>query len=75
MMITGQKPIKHSKQGQFQIIDVVSMMNPLTKYSKQITSANIIPGTVREAFHQAEEWCPAQSISSCQKILRVNPLI
>ena len=27
--ITGQKPIKTSKQGQFQIIDVVEMMRPL----------------------------------------------
>ena len=33
MMITGQKPIKHSKQGQFQIIDVVAMMEPITKYT------------------------------------------
>ena len=29
MMVTGQKPIKTSKQGQFQIIDVVEMMRPL----------------------------------------------
>ncbi len=58
MMITGQKPIKHSKQGQFQIIDVISMMKPLTKYSKQIASVNMIPGTVREAFRQAEEERP-----------------
>ena len=26
MMITGQKPIKSSKQGQFQIVDIVGMM-------------------------------------------------
>lgn len=58
MMITGQKPIKHSKQGQFQIIDVVSMMKPLTKYSKQIVSVNMIPSMVREAFRQAEEERP-----------------
>lgn len=58
MMITGQKPIKHSKQGQFQIIDVVSMMKPLTKYSKQITSVNMISGIVREAFRLAEEERP-----------------
>src|SRR5690242_8390614 len=31
VVITGQKPIKKSKQGQFQIIDVVGMMNPITK--------------------------------------------
>jgi acetolactate synthase I/II/III large subunit len=58
MMITGQKPIKHSKQGQFQIVDVVSMMNPLTKYAKQIVNVNMIPSMVREAFRQAEEERP-----------------
>ena len=33
MMISGQKPIKSSKQGQFQILDVVDLMRPLTKYT------------------------------------------
>src|SRR5271154_6652930 len=36
VMITGQKPIKTSKQGQFQIVDVVEMMRPITKYARQI---------------------------------------
>lgn len=58
MMITGQKPIKHSKQGQFQIVDVVGMMRPLTKYTKQIVNVNMIPSMVREAFRMAEEERP-----------------
>ncbi|MCF6775269.1 acetolactate synthase large subunit [Thiotrichales bacterium 19X7-9] len=58
LMITGQKPIKHSKQGQFQIVDIVSMMKPLTKYAKQIANINMIPSMVREAFRQAEEERP-----------------
>jgi acetolactate synthase I/II/III large subunit len=58
MMITGQKPIKHSKQGQFQIVDVVGMMRPLTKYTKQIVNVNMIPGMVREAVRLAEEERP-----------------
>ena len=33
MMITGQKPVKKSKQGRFQILDVVEMMKPITKYA------------------------------------------
>jgi len=36
LILTGQKPIHNSKQGAFQIIDVVDMMTPLTKYTKQI---------------------------------------
>lgn len=57
-MITGQKPIKASKQGHFQIINVVDMMRPLTKYTRQIVNINMIPGMVREAFRQAEEERP-----------------
>ena len=58
MMITGQKPIKSSKQGQFQIVDVVSMMEPLTKYTRQVVSSVRIPTHVREAFRLAEEEKP-----------------
>jgi acetolactate synthase I/II/III large subunit len=58
LMITGQKPIKKSKQGQFQIVDIVNMMRPLTKFAHQIVNANTIPSLVREAFRVAEEERP-----------------
>jgi len=58
LMITGQKPIKKSKQGRFQIIDVVNMMRPITKFARQIVNVNTIPGLVREAFRLAEEERP-----------------
>lgn len=58
VMITGQKPIKRSKQGQFQIIDVVDMMTPLTKFTRQVMAGNSIPALVREAFRSAEEERP-----------------
>lgn len=58
LMLTGQKPIKKSKQGRFQILDVVDMMRPLTKYTKQVVSANNIPSIVREAFRISSEERP-----------------
>lgn len=58
IMITGQKPIKKSKQGQFQIIDVVKLFDPICKMSKQIVHGNTIPSLVREAFRLAEEERP-----------------
>ncbi|MFO0691898.1 MAG: acetolactate synthase large subunit [Myxococcota bacterium] len=58
LMITGQKPIKSSKQGRFQIIDVVDMMRPLTKYTHQLASADNLASRVREAFRLAEEEKP-----------------
>ncbi len=58
MMITGQKPIKKSKQGRFQILDVVAMMGPITKYTHQMASSDNIPSRVREAVRLAEEEKP-----------------
>ncbi|MBF0471879.1 MAG: acetolactate synthase large subunit, partial [Gammaproteobacteria bacterium] len=58
VMITGQKPIKTSKQGQFQIVDVVDMMHPITKFTRQISSGYNIPARIREAFRLAEDERP-----------------
>ena len=58
VMITGQKPMKTSKQGQFQIIDIIDMMRPLTKFTRQIESGDRIPSCVREAFRRAQEERP-----------------
>ena len=58
VMITGQKPIKKSKQGKFQIVDIVDMMRPLTKFTHQIVNGNNIPSVIREAFRLAKEERP-----------------
>lgn len=58
VLITGQKPIKSSKQGKFQILDVVEMMRPLTKYTEQVTHGTLIPSMVREAFRIVGEERP-----------------
>ncbi len=58
LMITGQKPIRHSKQGSFQIIDVVDMMTPITKYSKQLVEGKMVAASVREAIRIATEERP-----------------
>ncbi|HIP37824.1 MAG TPA: acetolactate synthase large subunit [Desulfocapsa sulfexigens] len=53
VFITGQKPIKKSKQGRFQILDVVRMMEPLTKFTKQVVNAGTIPAMIRDMFRIA----------------------
>jgi acetolactate synthase-1/2/3 large subunit len=58
IMITGQKPILKSKQGQFQIVDIVQLMGPVTKMAKQIVHGDRIPSIVREAFRVAQEERP-----------------
>lgn len=58
LFITGQKPIKHSKQGSFQIIDTVSMMKPLTKLSRQIVGAGLASITLSHALKLARDERP-----------------
>ncbi len=58
LLITGQKPVKRSKQGKFQIIDTVQLMTPVTKYTKQLVHSENIPARVREAFRHAEKERP-----------------
>jgi acetolactate synthase-1/2/3 large subunit len=50
LAITGQKPLRENWQAGFQIIDVVHMMEPITKSSIQLKEAISIPKAVREAF-------------------------
>lgn len=58
MMITGQKPIKKSKQGRFQMVDIVELMKPITKYTRQIVNGNNIGSMVREAYRLSVEERP-----------------
>jgi acetolactate synthase-1/2/3 large subunit len=58
IMITGQKPIRSAPQAQFQIVDIVGMMRPLTKLTRQIVSTAMIPTVVRNAFRIAQEERP-----------------
>jgi len=58
IMITGQKPIRKNNQGKFQIIDIVKIMKPVTKYAKQISSGQRISSIIRNSFKIAEEERP-----------------
>lgn len=58
VMLTGQKPIKSSKQGRFQILDIVDVMQPLTHLATQVVSGEVVPALVREAFRVAREERP-----------------
>jgi acetolactate synthase-1/2/3 large subunit len=53
LFLTGQKPIRASKQGRFQIIDVVQIMDPVTHFTRQIVDGNNVPSLVRECFRIA----------------------
>jgi acetolactate synthase-1/2/3 large subunit len=56
--ITGQKAIKTSKQGMFQKVEIVEIMQPVTKMSRCIAMSSKIPVLVRRAFRHAESERP-----------------
>jgi len=58
IMLGGQKPIRTSKQGRFQIVDVVGLMRSVTKYSEQIKDGNNVPSMIRDAFRLSAEERP-----------------
>jgi acetolactate synthase-1/2/3 large subunit len=58
ILLTGQKGILHSKQGRFQLVDIVASMTSLTKMARQVVSAQTIPTVVREAFRVAQQERP-----------------
>ena len=58
LFITGQKPIRASKQGRFQIVDIVHMMEPVTQFTRQIVDGNNVPSLVRECFRIARSEKP-----------------
>ena len=53
LAITGQKGIRENWQADFQVIDVINMLRPLTKRSVQIQGPKQIPKEIREAFKLA----------------------
>jgi acetolactate synthase I/II/III large subunit len=52
--ITGQKAIRDNWQACFQLIDVVSLMKPITKSAESITDPSTIPTVLRNAFKHAQ---------------------
>jgi acetolactate synthase-1/2/3 large subunit len=58
VFITGQKPIRRGKQGRFQIVSTVRLMEVVTKSARQIVDGNNVPHLVRDAFRIAMEEKP-----------------
>jgi acetolactate synthase I/II/III large subunit len=52
--ITGQKAVRDNWQACFQLIDVVSLMRPVTKYATSIVDPGTIPTVLRNAFKHAQ---------------------
>ena len=52
--ISGQKALRENRQARFQLIDIVSLMRPITKESISIVDPGAIPTVLRNAFKLAQ---------------------
>ena len=70
MMVTGQKPVKKSEQGRFQILDVVEMMKPNTRPRwLQATTSHHASAKLTALLRKRS---PAPCTSSCLKTSRMS---
>ena len=52
--ITGQKALRDNWQARFQLVDVVSLMRPITKLAVSIADPSTVPTVLRNAFKLAQ---------------------
>jgi len=52
--ISGQKALRENRQARFQLIDIVSLMRPITKDAVSIVDPGMIPTILRNAFKLAQ---------------------
>ncbi|WP_205873411.1 acetolactate synthase large subunit [Mycobacterium camsae] len=55
LVITGQKAVRDNRMGQYQLVDVVDVMRPITKFAAKIPSGAMAGSLVRQAMMSALE--------------------
>ena len=55
LVLTGQKALRDNKQGQYQVVDMVDVMRPITKFAAKVPSGAMLGGLVRQAMMSALE--------------------
>ncbi len=58
LFVTGQKPIRENRQGLYQLLDVTSLMAPITKFARVIESGPQVAHVVHDAFRTMRDGRP-----------------
>lgn len=58
LALTGQKAVQGNRQGGFQLLDIGSILRPVTKWSRSVLDPADAPAVVRHAFSKATEGRP-----------------
>lgn len=53
LVLTGQKAVRDNKMGLYQLVDVVEMMRPISKFSATVPSGTMLAALTREAMMAA----------------------
>jgi len=53
LVITGQKALRENKQGLYQLVDIVDVMKPITKFSATVPSGAMLGSLTRQAMMTA----------------------
>ncbi len=55
LVLTGQKALRENRQGQYQVVDVVDVMRPITKFTVKVPSGVMLGALARQAMMSALE--------------------
>jgi acetolactate synthase-1/2/3 large subunit len=55
LVLTGQKAVRDNRQGQYQLVDVVDVMRPISKFSAKVPSGAMLGSLARQAMMSALE--------------------
>ncbi len=55
LVLTGQKAVRDNRQGQYQVVDVVDVMRPITKFTAKVPSGAMLGSLARQAMMSALE--------------------
>jgi acetolactate synthase I/II/III large subunit len=55
LVFTGQKAVRDNKMGQYQLVDIVDVMRPITKFAATVPSGAMLGATLRQAMMSALE--------------------
>src|SRR5260370_40025953 len=59
--LTGQSDLERMHKESHQYLDVIRLMQPITKWNARVSDPNIIPEVIRQAFKAAEEENPGRT--------------
>ncbi len=74
VVLTGQGDLERMHKESHQYIDVVSMLQPITKFNTRLNSSRVIPEVVRKAFKVAEAQKPGPTHIELPEDVMVEPV-